>query len=150
MDKKMVSDKHYKNAFSVVLSEILFNVLPLIILTIVFAYQHKAYSLFYASEWSLTSAILFGQSITKIVSAFVSTRTPAHTQRVVATITVLIVLGLAPALAVFILLLIASNPPMGLLITQMVMFLVSLIVFVVIGSASELIIAEGHDRNKSG
>lgn len=148
-DRK-ANDNYYKNALSVVLSEILFNVLPLIILTIVFAYQHKAQSLFYASEWSLTSAIFFGQAITKIVSAFTSTRVPAHAQRVVATVTILIVLGLAPALVVFVLLLINSSPPVGLLITQMVLFFISLIAFVVIGSASEWIIVESHNKTKSG
>lgn len=148
-NKKTVSDKHYKNALSVVISEILFNVLPLIILTIVFAYQHKSYSLFFASEWSLTSAIFFGQAITKIVSA-VSTRTPVNSQRAVALVTVLITLGLIPALTVFVLLLITTNPQSGLLVTQMIMFVLSLVSYVLIGGASEWIIAESHYKHKSG
>jgi len=144
------SDKHYRNALAVVMSEILFNVLPLIILTIVFAYQNKTYSLFYASEWSLTAAIFFGQAITKIVSAFISTRVPSHAQRVVATVTILIVLGLVPALVVFVLLLISTEPPIGLLLTQMILFVASFLSFIFIGGASEWIIAERHEKTKSG
>jgi hypothetical protein len=137
-------DTHFHNAIAVVASEILFNILPLIILTIVFSYQNKAVLLFYAPEWSLTGAIFFGQTITKLVTAVLYTPKHAAPPIIVAIVTSLIALGLVPSLVVFVLQLTATGPSNGLATLQGILFVLSITTYLLFGIASEWIIAERH------
>ncbi len=45
------------------LSELLFTILPLIIVIIIRGYENKYELIFYNTEWSIMAIILFGQSI---------------------------------------------------------------------------------------
>lgn len=140
--KQNLNDRHFSNGVAIVLSELLFSVLPIIILAIVFFSQNKAPQLFLSPEWSVTAAIFFGQSIVKVVSASVSRGNKKTWQRIVLLVTVILVVGLAPSLVILALILILSPPPFWLAVAQIGLFIVSLITFFVLGSAGQVALEE--------
>src|SRR5205823_6104152 len=116
-------------------TEFLFIVLPLIVLAIVRTYQKNTFELLHTSEWVMMSAILFGQTLIKTIAAAITVRRSVYWQRIVLLTAIIIVLGIVPSLLVLGLVLVAEAPSMGLSITQMILFILSVITFFLVGGA---------------
>src|SRR2546422_66704 len=93
--------------YSAIVAEFLFILVPLLVLTLVFQYQGKAWvSLFASPEWAFASALLFGQTVMKFVTGIASAA-PASKERVALFVSLLLVLGLIPAMLVLALILVS-------------------------------------------
>jgi hypothetical protein len=141
--------KDTKNNFyvwSAVISELLFVLVPFLVLSLVFAYQDKGVVTFLSTpEWAFASALLFGQTIVKIVTATLETsggRSEPIVERVGLVVSGLIVLGPIPSMVILALILIAGTPPIWLIITQIALFILSVAAFILIGGSSLHDIAE--------
>ena len=142
-------DPHYTNTWALLVSETLFVLLPLIVLAIVFSYQRKMFGLLHTPEWSFISAILFGQTLVKFVSAAVS-ESGAYWQRVVVIVSAIIVLGVVPSLIILALVLVSEPPSNGLAIAQLIMFILSIVLYFFIGGAGQYAItARETDRSRT-
>jgi hypothetical protein len=125
--------RHWSNSTYGVLSELLFVLLPLLVLTIVFLYKGKTVGALLATpEWSLGSAILFGQTLVKFVSGAAQSRWAW--ERVALVVSLIIVLGLAPSLTVLALILSAESVPVALVVTQLAFFVGGVVVFLLVAS----------------
>jgi len=136
-EKEDSDDPHYANTWAILISETLFVLLPLIVLTIVFSYQRKIFGLLHTPEWSFISAILFGQTLVKFVSAVISGAGVQYWQRVVAIVSAIIVLGIVPSLIILSLVLVSESPSNSLAIAQLVMFVLSIGLYFYIGGAGQ-------------
>lgn len=123
-------------------SELIFTLLPIIILLIVRSYENDYSKIFYNSEWSIISIILFGQSIVKFSSGIANSKETFRWQLVALVISLIIVFGLIPASIILVLNLTCSNKPLGMAILQLIMFIISVLSYYFIGAIGQKMLEE--------
>jgi hypothetical protein len=129
------SDKrpHQKAAMYAILGDLLFIILPLVVISIVdVSVGRSMFALIQSPELSFGSAVLFGQTIIKVVSGFAHTK-PSGAEEPVFIIALIIVFGLVPSLVVLALLLSVNPIPYGLQLAQACIFILGVIVFLLFG-----------------
>ncbi len=137
---------HNQNVMCILLTELLFVFLPLVVLLIVFALATSGFAkVFSKTEWAFVTAILFGQSIIKIVGGLLSSQATVHWQRPVLLIAGIIVIGLVPSLVVMTLIAVSPEPPLSLIITQLVLFILSVTCFFLFGGVGQSLFME-HEK----
>ena len=131
--------------FSALVGELLFVLLPLLVLGLVFAYKSKgAVALFSSAEWAFASALLFGQCIVKFVSGVAEARVGIP-ERVGLVVACLIVFGLVPSMVVLALILVSERPDTWLVLAQIALFVVAAGAFLFFaGSAQTVAVEERH------
>lgn len=141
MNKAPVSDLlpedaqkiHRKAATYAIFGDLLFIMLPLVVISIVdLSVGRSVFALIESPELSFCSAVLFGQTIIKVVSGFAHSK-PSGAEQPVFIIAMIIVFGLVPSLIVLALLLSISPIPHGLQIAQACIFIQGVIVFFIFG-----------------
>jgi len=121
----------------ILISEFLFTLLPIVILIIVKNSQNDFSSLFYNTEWSIISLILFGQTIVKFSSGISHTNLKIKWQFVAMIISVIIVFGLIPSSIILVINLLSDTLSFALYFTQIVFFIVSCFSFFIIGAIGQ-------------
>jgi hypothetical protein len=120
---------HRKAAMYAILGDLLFIVLPLVVISIVdVSVGRSLFAIIESPELSFGSAVLFGQTIIKVVSGFAHTK-PSGAEQPVFIIALIIVFGLVPSLVVLALLLSVNPIPHGLQLAQASIFVLGVIVF---------------------
>ena len=120
---------HRKAATYAIFGDLLFIVLPLVVISIVDVSVGKSiFALMESPELSFGSAVLFGQTIIKVVSGFAHSK-PSGAEEPVFIIAMIIVFGLVPSLVVLALLLSITPISHGLQIAQVCIFVQGVIVF---------------------
>ena len=124
---------HRKAAMYAILGDLLFIVLPLVVISIVdVSVGRSLFAIIESPELSFGSAVLFGQTIIKVVSGFAHTK-PSGAEQPVFIIALIIVFGLVPSLVVLALLLSVSPIPYGLQLAQAGIFALGIITFLFFG-----------------
>ncbi len=123
-------------------SELIFTLLPLIIILIVRSYEMEFSQIFYNTEWSIISIILFGQSIVKFSSGIANSKETFRWQLVALVISVIIVFGLVPASIILALNLTSYRIALGMAILQIIIFLISVLTYYFIGSIGQKMLEE--------
>ncbi|MFT5646797.1 MAG: hypothetical protein ACI976_001482 [Aureispira sp.] len=123
-------------------SEFLFTLLPIVILLIVRSYECNFKGLFYNTEWSIISLILFGQSIVKFSSGISNSKSKTRWQLVALTISLIIIFGLIPSAIILVLNLISESQSIGLYTTQMILFVLSCFTFFIVGAVGQKMLDE--------
>jgi len=120
---------HRKAATYAILGDLLFMVLPLVVISIVdVSVGRSLFALVESPELSFGSAVLFGQSIIKVVSGFAHSK-PSGAEQSVFVVAMIIVFGLVPSLVVLALLLSINPIPHGLKLAQACIFAMGVISF---------------------
>lgn len=131
-----------RNLFYVLISEMLFTVLPLIVISIVRSYQCKFELIFYNTEWAMMSIILFGQSIVKFSSGIANSSLKFRWQLVSMIISLIIIFGLIPSIIILIISLLNDEKMFWLHFAQITLFILSIITFFIIGYLGQKLIDE--------
>lgn len=128
-----VHKTHRIAAMYAILGDLLFIVLPLVVISIVdVSIGRSLFAIIETPELSFGSAVLFGQAIIKVVSGFAYTK-PTGAEQPVFIIALIIVFGLVPSLVVLALLLSVNPIPYGLQLAQVCIFALGVIVFFFFG-----------------
>jgi uncharacterized membrane protein len=109
-------------------SEILFVLLPFIVIGITLAHRGEFRAILFIPEWSIVSAVIVGQSIVKIASTTLG-KDEVRKEPVVFTISVLLVCLLVPILVILAIELTSQTISLRLAITQAIFFALSAVVF---------------------
>jgi hypothetical protein len=124
---------HRKAATYAIFGDLLFIVLPLVVISIVDVSVGKSlFALIETPELSFGSAVLFGQTIIKVVSGFAHSK-PSGAEQPVFVVAMIIVFGLVPSLVVLALLLSINPVPYGLQLAQAAIFVLGVLVFFIFG-----------------
>ncbi len=123
-------------------SEFLFTLLPIVILIIVRSYQCDFKAIFYNTEWSIISIILFGQSVIKFSSGISNSNKKTKWQLVALIISLIIIFGLIPSVIVLVLNLMSKSLSLGAYITQLILFILSSFTFFIIGTIGQKLLDE--------
>ena len=134
-----------RNLFYVLISEMLFTILPLIVISIVRSYQYKFELIFYNTEWAMMSIILFGQSIVKFSSGIANSRLKFRWQLVSMIISLIIIFGLVPSIIILIINLLNNEMIFGVHIAQIILFVLSIITFFIVGYLGQKLIEEKNN-----
>lgn len=126
---------------SALIAEIVFAILPLIVVLMVAVQFGRASSWFASSEWAFGAAILFGQSLAKFVVGLTRGDRAAGGPVALA-VALLIVFGIAPALILLVMNLIAfeggGGPEEWLQMAQVSAFVLASVAYLVFGTVGEL------------
>lgn len=126
------------------ISELLFALLPFAVVFLVFAYQNKGWEAYLmAPEWAFAAALLFGQTIVKVVQGTLRSGRLIVVPVVGLTISMLIVLGLVPSMVLLALILTANSAPLWVGISQVVLAVLASCFFILLGTVSEALAIEG-------
>ncbi len=116
------------------IGELLLTILPLLVIAIVEIISEKRwFEILQSPEWSFGAAVLFGQTIFKFVAGIVKGHATGW-ETIALIVVTLIVIGLVPSLTILALRLTISQPTNLLITFQTVLFLLSAISFVSLGS----------------
>lgn len=135
--ERHLSREETTNAVAGVAAELIFALLPLLVIMIVMIYRKQGARVMPSAEWSFGSAILCGQALVKFVSGLASASRPSW-QRVAFAVAALFVFGVVPALIVLVLMVADEDPPTWLVRLQIIVFVTSMIEFFVFGTIGHL------------
>lgn len=133
-----------RKALESALVEVLFVILPLVVLIIVLSYKGRTWAaMLESAEWSFATAVFIGQSIVKVVQGVTGHRSrKVNAERIGLIVALLVVLGLVPALTVLGLVLVNEPPPHFLINLQLFLFVGSIAVFVLLAFSSKRMLLE--------
>jgi hypothetical protein len=120
-------------------SELLFVLLPFIVIGIALAHRGEILTIFFIPEWSIVSAVIVGQAIVKVASAAIGTNVVKP--KFIFIMAVVLVCLLVPILSILAILLTSPTVSPGMAITQAIFFILSGVVFF-LSSALENFAAE--------
>lgn len=125
------------------ISEYSFTLLPIIILIVIRCYEEDYLKLFYNTEWSIISLILFGQCIVKFSAGIAHNKNRFRWQLVSFIISLIIIIGLIPS-AIILVLTLNNGEPLsnGLYITQAILFILGSTCFFIIGGLGQDLLDE--------
>lgn len=126
-------------------AELLFVLLPLLVLVIAYAAKGPDFlsRLVRAADWSFAGSVLFGQSIVKFVSGVAASPRKRPWARVAWVVSLVMVVFLAPSLVVLALMLVLDQPPTWLIVLQFVLFLCGVASHLLLGVAGQTMLDEG-------
>lgn len=134
--------KFSRNIFYVLCSELLFTILPLLILIMIKCYLNDFEKILYNTEWAMIAIILFGQSIVKFCSGISNSQHKFRWQLVALIISILIIFGLIPSITLLTINLLSSEMSVISYSLQIVMCLLGIITFFIIGTLGQIFLDE--------
>jgi hypothetical protein len=129
-------------------AELLFVFLPFLITVLALAYKKSIVSVFFVPEWALAAAILTGQTVVKFISGLMKYGENINLGAVALVISGLIVLLLAPSLAILSFMLVSPTPVLWLGVVQIVFFCISVFFYLLLGKVSEKIVNQFESKGK--
>ena len=137
MDK--IRKEEISDGLKSTLPDIFFIFLPLIVIFLVTAIRNDPLGVFNQAEWSFAAAVLSGQSIVKVVFAISNSGSTIvrKSRNIAIMIAATIVFFLVPSLIVLFFMLTADPRPLILLVVQIVLFIFSLVIYILFGVISE-------------
>jgi len=109
-------------------SELLFVVLPFIVIAITLGHRGELYTIFSLPEWSIVSAVIIGQSMIRLVSVVLDTK-PAYKEGILFILSLILVLLLVPSLVILAIILTSAGVTKLLAYAQASLFIVCAITF---------------------
>lgn len=143
VSRSKAAQRNITDTFVVLLADLLFVSVPFIGIAAVFAYVHRIEEIWGVSEWAFAAAILSGQTITKLVSGLLASRTETREPRVTFLITIVLVLGVVPSLLVLVLNVLSLESSRnrelatGGIAAQLIVFVLATVFYLVIGGTGE-------------
>lgn len=117
-----------RRAFASASSELLFVLLPFIVIGITLAHRGEFRTILLIPEWSIVSAVIVGQTIVKLTSAGIG-KTNVKKEAVILIISILLVCLLVPILIILAIALTSPQISMSLAIIQAALFFLSAALF---------------------
>ena len=131
-----------RTLFYILISELLFTLLPILVIMIVRGYETKYDLIFYNTEWSIMAIILFGQSIVKFSSGISNSQRKFRWQLVSLIISVVIIFGLIPSIIILVINLLDSAKNFGTHLIQIILFGLSVLGYFLIGYLGQKMLEE--------
>lgn len=131
-----------RTLFYILISELLFTLLPILIIMIVRGYETKYELIFYNTEWSIMTIILFGQSIVKFSSGISNSQKKFKWQLVSLIISIIIIFGLIPSIIILVINLLDSDKTFSTHLVQILLFAISVFSYFLIGYLGQKMLEE--------
>ena len=147
MNKIIATKEERFNARLIIYGEIFFALLPFIIIVFASVQNRDIGALWYGSELSLAATILSGQALVRFVSGLIKFEGRKNWQKASCWVVAILFLPII-CLTNFSVLRFADKPSSFYYVLQSVLFILSLVVFVIFGGAGQLLLDYSrHHRN---
>ena len=131
-----------KTLFYILISELLFTILPILIVLIVRSYETKFELIFYNTEWSIMAIILFGQSIVKFSSGIANSKALFRWQLVSLIISIIIIFGLIPSIIILVINLLNIEQNFATYLLQILLFALGVFCYFIVGYLGQKMLEE--------
>jgi heme/copper-type cytochrome/quinol oxidase subunit 4 len=136
-------NKNEKKASYVIISEILFALLPIIvIISILITTSENVLEIFTSADLSFVSVFFFGQTIVKLFSGISKSQTRKNWQIIILFVTVIIIIGLIPSIIWLCIIYLEVYKNKIIYGTQIFWFGLSLFVYFNIGKVGQMYLDE--------
>lgn len=139
----MKNEKIEGNAFWIIISEILFALMPLIVLFFLTLLTNKDfYSLFRRSDLSFISVLFFGQTLVRFISGIAKSQKRKKWQVIAFFISLLFIIGIIPSIFILIVVFLEINKQIYIYVLQSVWLVMSLITYFFFGKIGQMYLDE--------
>jgi len=139
----MKNEKIEGNAFWIIISEILFALMPLIVLFFLTLLTNKDfYSLFRRSDLSFISVLFFGQTLVRFISGIAKSQKRKKWQVIAFFISLLFIIGIIPSILILIVVFLEINKQIYIYVLQSVWLVMSLITYFFFGKIGQMYLDE--------
>jgi hypothetical protein len=144
----MMNDTNEKRASFVIISEILFAILPIVaIVSIIIVTSEEYSSIFTRSEFSFISVFFFGQTLVKLISGVSRSKAVKNWQIIMLFVSLIIILGLVPSVVWLCIIFLGIHKYNFIYILQFIWFLFSLFTYFIIGKVGQMYIDEENEKS---
>jgi hypothetical protein len=134
-------EESFKKEILALYAELSFFILPFIVISIINLTKNDWTKLIQTGDWALASTLLFGQTIIKIIMGIASREHSFPHQLYGLIVALIIVFGLVPSITILAIFHIYSNLSIGLVITQFVLLILAITIFLVLGTIGQILSA---------
>ncbi len=124
----------------IVAAELAFLLVPFVVVGLAYFYKGDLVNLLYVPYWSIASSVLIGHALIRFIIRLLQSNghDPGISwEKVTLIFSLLIIFGLIPSLLVLLLVLISAQPSMYLGVTQLVLFVFALGLYLWFGSIAQ-------------
>lgn len=132
-----------KSAKLVIISEVIFTLMPVLVVLGIKLYKKEFNDILNITDWSFLTIIFMGQVLIKFITGISANKNNKETNLVMLITTIIIVFGLIPPIIILVMISLSSTVPLCLYILQSIYFVISVVVYFIIGSISQILI-ENH------
>ncbi len=147
--EKSTLDDDFKKEMPAMLAELSFIFLPFIVILIVNLSKGDWIKLIQTADWALASALLYGQTIVKIIMGVASREHAFHHQNFGLISALIIALGLVPSILIIAIFELNQNISIGLIIAQFVLLGFAIYVFLLFGTLGQILFSNSFRHKLS-
>jgi len=139
----MMIDKNERKATYIIISEILFAILPIIvIISILTVTSENRLSIFTSADLSFISVFFFGQTIVKLFSGVSKSQTKKNWQLIILIVSIIIIIGLIPSVIWLCIIYLEIYKIKVIYALQIIWFCISLFIYFIIGKVGQMYLDE--------
>lgn len=136
-------NKAESNAKLIIFIELLFSILPLIIISILHIALNKPLKeIFYSTDISFVSVTVFGQTVIRFMSGIAKSQTKKNWQKIAFISSLLFILGVVPSIIYLILIYLNVLSSKIVYFLQLIWFFLSVVCYWVIGTIGQMYLDE--------
>lgn len=136
-------NKAESNAKLIIFIELLFSILPLIIISILHIALNKPLKeIFYSTDISFVSVTVFGQTVIRFMSGIAKSQTKKNWQKIAFISSLLFILGVVPSIIYLILIYLNVLSSKIVYFLQLICFFLSVVCYWVIGTIGQMYLDE--------
>ena len=136
-------NKAESNAKLIIFIELLFSILPLIIIFILHIALNKPLKeIFYSTDISFVSVAVFGQTVIRFMSGIAKSQTKKNWQKIAFISSLLFILGVVPSIIYLILIYLNVLSSKIVYFLQLIWFFLSVVCYCVIGTIGQMYLDE--------
>jgi len=143
MKKKLIYNmKDETKAKFVIISEILFTLLPIVIILMIFIIQSNLIKILKSPDLSFAAIVLFGQTIVRLASGIAKNKKSKSWQAISFIMSLIIIFGLIPASLFLVIIYLNIYDNLVLYIFQLIIFVVSIVSYIIFGTLGQVLLDE--------
>ena len=131
--------KAKKRAYRFSISDLIFSLLPALILFITRLSTFKFDDLLTRSDWSYVALILFGQALIKFIYGVIENRSNKSSSTIVLIAVVIFCLGCIPTALILVLIEISTKTNFVLVVLQHIMLVLAMIIYFIFNSIGQIL-----------
>lgn len=148
LSRQEILKELFKSEIKMILAELCFTTLPFIALILINMAKNSVDSFFSSPDWSLATAVLFGQTIVKLMIGIGTTKKTIPSGNYGLITALIIVFGLIPSIVILGILQFQDTPQQTIIVLQFILFIMSILAFLFFGTIGNMLKTDADKDNQ--